>query len=87
MKDLILYPNEDEKINIEFDIIYPKQKYLPTISNNDNAKKNNCTYDLNIELDEISESDFESRLSEFEKTNYMIAAVSGLFSSILKIMN
>lgn len=86
MKDLILYPNEDEKINIEFDIIYPKQKYLPTISKNDNAKKNNCTYDLNIELDEISESDFESRLSEFEKTNYMIAAVSGLFSSILNIL-
>ena len=86
MKDLILYPNEEEKINIEFNIIYPEQKYLPSISKNGNAKKNNCVYALNIGLDEISELDFESGLSEFEKTNYMIAAVSGLFSSILNIL-
>ena len=39
MKDLILYPNEEEKINIEFNIIYPEQKYLPSISKNGNAKK------------------------------------------------
>lgn len=86
MKDLILYPNEDEKINVEFDIIYPQQKYLPDISENANTDKNNCMYDLNIELDEISESNFEQELSEFEKTNYMIAAASGLFSGILNIL-
>lgn len=86
MKDLILYPNEDEKINVEFDIIYPQQKYLPDISENVNADKNNCKYDLNIELDEISESNFEQGLSEFEKKNYMIAAFSGLFSGVLNIL-
>lgn len=84
MKDLILYPNDEEKINIEFDIVYSKHKLLPNAS--ENCNKNNSMYDLNIELDEISESEFENGLSEFEKTNYIIAATSGLFSGILNIL-
>ena len=31
-------------------------------------------YDLNINVDEISKSDFDQNLSEFEKTNYKLAA-------------
>lgn len=84
MKDLILYPNDEEKINIEFDIVYSEHKLLPNAS--ENCNKNNSMYDLNIELDEISESEFENGLSEFEKTNYIIAAASGLFSGILNIL-
>lgn len=74
MKDLIIYPNEDDKIKIEFDIIFHKQKYLPSISKDDDAKENNNMYDLNINVDEISKSDFDQNLSEFEKTNYKLAA-------------
>ena len=84
IKDLILYPNEEEKINVEFDIIYPEQKYLPSVSENGN--ENDSMYDLNVELDEISESEFVNNLSEFEKTNYTIAASSGLFTGILNIL-
>ena len=84
MKDLILYPNEEEKINIEFDIMYSEHKYLPKVSKN--CSENNFIYDLNIELDEISKSEFVSGLSEFEKTNYIIATASGLFSGILNIL-
>ena len=84
MKDLILYPNEEEKINVEFDIIYPEQKYLSSASKN--SDENNSMYDLNIELDEISESEFVNNLSEFEKTNYTIAAASGLFTGVLNIL-
>lgn len=84
MKDLILYPKDEEKINIEFDILYSEHKFLPNAS--ENCNKNNPMYDLNIELDEISESEFENGLSEFEKTNYIIAATSGLFSGILNIL-
>ena len=29
MDSLVLYPNEIEKINIEFNVVYPEQKYLP----------------------------------------------------------
>ncbi len=74
MKDLIIYPNEDDKIKIEFDIIFHKQKYLPSISKDDDSKENNNMYDLNINVDEISKSDFDQSLSEFEKTNYKLAA-------------
>ena len=34
MKELILYPNEEEKINIEFDIVYPEKKLLTSKSEN-----------------------------------------------------
>lgn len=84
MHSLILYPNEKEKINIEFNIVYPEQKYLP--SKLDIKEQNNAIYDLNIELDEITELEFNSGLSEFEKTNYAIAAASGLFTGILNIL-
>lgn len=86
MKDLIIYPNEDDKIKIEFDIIFHKQKYLPSISEDDDSKENNNMYDLNINVDEISKSDFDQNLSEFEKTNYKLAAALGLFSSLLNIL-
>ena len=85
MRDMILYHNNEEKINIEFDIIYPEQKYLPSASN-ENKTKNNSSFNIGIDLDEISESEFESGLSEFEKTNYLIAASVGLFSGILNIL-
>lgn len=84
MKNLILYPNDEEKVNIEFDIMYSEHKYLPSIS--ENCCENNSMYDLNIELDEISKSEFGNGLSEFEKTNYTIATASGLFSGILNIL-
>ena len=84
MNSLILYPNEKEKINIEFNIVYPEKKYLP--SRLENKEQNNTLYDLNIKLDEITESEFNNRLSEFEKTNYKIAAFSGLFTGILNIL-
>lgn len=85
MQDLILYPKDEEKIKIEFNVLYANQKYLPKV-NNDKNKEDVSTYDLNIELDEITESEFENGLSEFEKTNYMIAATSGLFSGILNVL-
>ena len=84
MKELILYPNEEEKINIEFDIVYPEQKLLP--SKTENTDKNENLYDLNIKIDEISELEFNNGLSEFEKTNYTIAATSGMFTGILNIL-
>ncbi len=84
MKELILYSNEEEKINIEFDILYPEQKYLPIVSNNNVENEN--IYDLNIEIDEIAEAKFDNSLSEFEKINYTIAAASGLFTGILNIL-
>ena len=85
MKELILYSNEEEKINIEFDIMYNEQKYLPSISDNNNVENENI-YDLNIDIDKISEIKFDNGLSEFEKVNYKIAAVSGLFTGILNIL-
>lgn len=84
MKELILYPNEEEKIHVEFDIIYPEQKLLP--SRTENNIKNENKYDLNIEIDEISELEYDNSLSEFEKTNYTIAAAIGLFTGILNIL-
>ena len=84
MKEIILYPNEEEKINIEFDIVYPEQKLLP--SKTENTDKNENLYDLNIKIDEISELEFNNGLSEFEKTNYTIAAASGMFTGILNIL-
>ncbi len=84
MKELILYPNEEEKINIEFDILYPEQKLLP--GKTESYIKNNNKYDLNIEIDEISELEFNNNLSEFEKTNYSIAAALGMFTGILNIL-
>lgn len=84
MKELILYPNEEEKINIEFDIVYPEQKLLP--SKTENTDKNENLYDLNIKIDEISELEFNNGLSEFEKTNYTIAVASGMFTGILNIL-
>ena len=53
MKELILYPNEEEKINIEFDIVYPEKKLLTSKSENTDINEN--LYDLNIKIDEISE--------------------------------
>lgn len=84
MDSLVLYPNEIEKINIEFNVVYPEQKYLP--GKLEVKEKNNTLYDLNVELDEITELKFNNGLSEFEKTNYAIAAVSGLFTGILNIL-
>ena len=84
MKELILYPNEEEKINIEFDIVYPEQKLLPSTSENSNKIEN--IYELNIEIDEIEELEFDNGLSEFEKTNYLIAATSGIFTGLLNIL-
>ena len=84
MKELILYPNEEEKINIEFDIVYPEKKLLTSKSENTDINEN--LYDLNIKIDEISELEFNNGLSEFEKTNYTIAAVSGMFTGILNIL-
>ena len=84
MKDLILYPNGEEKINIEFDVEYTEQKYLPaTLEVN---KGNNNLYELSIDLNEITELKFNNGLSEFEKKNYAIAAASGLFTGILNIL-
>lgn len=84
MKELVLYSNEEEKINIEFDILYPEQKYLPNILDNNTENKN--IYDLNIEIDKITEATFDNGLSEFEKLNYAIAAASGVFTGILNIL-
>ncbi len=84
MKNLILYPNNEEKIDIEFDIMYSEHKYLPSLS--ENCSEKNSMYDVNIELDEISKSEIENGLSEFEKTNYIMATASGLFSGILNIL-
>lgn len=80
MKDLVLYPSEDEKINVEFDIVYPEQKLLPSSS------EKNKDISLDIILDDISEAQFEKDFSEFEKTNYIIAATSGLFAGILNVL-
>ena len=84
MKDLILYPNEEEQINTEFKIEYHEQKYLPNII--ENKKENKEANELGIDLQEISEVKFEKGLSEFEKKDYAIAAASGLFAGILNIL-
>lgn len=85
MNELILYPSNDEKIKIDFDILFQDKKYLP-ITNTENSISDSGTYNFDIEINQVTESTFEEGLSEFEKTNYILAATSGTFTGILNIL-
>ena len=85
LKELILYPNDEEKINIEFDLVYEEQKLLPSESNNTKTSTD-YDYGIDIDLDEIAKYEFTSGISEYEKTNYIIAATTGLLSGMLNIL-
>ena len=82
MNELVLYPESDEKIKIDFSVLLQETKYLPTVQEMNKEKE----LETSIVENEISESSFEEGISEFEKTNYILAATSGTFSGILNIL-
>lgn len=82
MNELVLYPESDEKIKIDFNILLQETKYLPAAQEINKEKE----LETSIVENEISDSIFEDGLSEFEKANYILAATSGAFTGILNIL-
>lgn len=80
MKNLIVIQNEDEDIEIEYNISVEETKLLLTSGKNENYSN----YDMDI--NEIEYFHFKSGISEYEKTNYTIAGASGLLTGLLNIL-
>ena len=80
MSNIILNPNTDDEIKIEYNVTLPNQKLLY----GEIAELKDVN--INEINSEIKESYFEKGMSEFDKTNYLIAATSGLFSGLLNVL-
>lgn len=79
MNDLIVIPNGDENIEIEYSISVEEPKLLTSEKIEDNN-------DYDIDINEIEYFHFKSGISEYEKINYAIAGASGLLTGLLNIL-
>lgn len=84
MKDLILYPDAEEKIKINYKIDYKRQLFLPEGSSTEKLGEN--VYNLGVESVDLKDVDFQKGTPEFDKTNYRIAAAVGILSGTLNVL-
>ena len=80
MSNLLVIPNKDEDIEIEYSISIEEAKLLLS------SEEQNSDIDFDIKLNEIEYTHFEKGLSEYDKTNYIIAGASGLLSGVINIL-
>ena len=59
MKDLILYPDAEEKIKINYKIDYKRQLFLPEGSSTEKLGEN--VYNLGVESVDLKDVDFQKR--------------------------
>lgn len=76
MNSLILNNDNEENIEIEYNISYLNQKLLP----------GNISNEIEMKISEIEFMNFDNGISEFDKTNYILASCSGLVSGLLNIL-
>lgn len=81
MKELILNPQTDDEIKVEYSIEYPTKKLLGS-----GTSKTKESYSETISAEsKIETFEFEQGISEFDKTNYLLSAASGLLSGLLNV--
>lgn len=81
MKDLILNPQTDDEIEVEYSIEYPTKKLL----GGDTSKTKESYSEIISAESKIETFEFEQGISEFDKTNYLLSAASGLLSGLLNV--
>ena len=81
MKDLILNPQTDDEIEVEYSIEYPTKKLL----GGDTSKTKESYSEIISTESKIETFEFEQGISEFDKTNYLLSAASGLLSGLLNV--
>ena len=81
MKELILNPQTDDEIKVDYSIEYPTKKLL-----GGDTSKTKESYSKTISAEsKIETFEFEQGISEFDKTNYLLSAASGLLSGLLNV--